>query len=67
MHLCRTGTPDWQVVMGGRIVFFEVKKLGEEPTKEQLEQHALLRAQGAKVYVVRTLNQVTLSLGLNAS
>lgn len=58
VHLCRTGTPDRMVLLGGTVVFFEVKKPGEEPTKEQLEQHELLRAQGAHVYVVRSLPEV---------
>ncbi len=62
VHLCRTGTPDRMVLLGGTVIFFEVKKAGEEPTKEQLEQHELLRAQGAYVYVVRSLREVTSAL-----
>jgi hypothetical protein len=66
VHLCRKGTPDRMVIDHGKVLFFEVKKPGEVATKEQLEQHALLRAQGAEVHVVYSASEVSRIL-VNAS
>lgn len=63
VHLCRAGTPDRMVIDHGKVLFFEVKKPGEVATVDQLEQHALLRAQGAEVYVVRSVQEVAARLG----
>ncbi len=62
VHLCRKGTPDRMVIDHGKVLFFEVKKPGEVATADQLEQHALLRAQGAQVLTVYSVADVAKAL-----
>jgi hypothetical protein len=64
VHLCRKGTPDRMVIDHGKVLFFEVKKLGEVPTADQIKQHALLRSQGAEVFVVYCCADVAKALGV---
>lgn len=51
------GTPDVLCIVGGRAVFLEVKRPGNKPTALQLEMHARLRAAGATVVVVTSVDE----------
>ncbi len=44
------GTPDRFAVIGGRIIFIEVRTRGAKPTAEQLERHDRMRDAGAIVF-----------------
>jgi hypothetical protein len=44
--------PDRLLIYGGRVWFMEIKRRGEKPTAAQAIEHAKMRANGAKVYVV---------------
>ena len=49
----RRGRADRLVLLPGeKVVFFEFKRDGEEPTKQQAKHHKRLRSLGFKVYVV---------------
>lgn len=48
----RAGVPDRIVVLGGRVVFVELKGPGGKPTAIQCVQHEALRAVGADVRVI---------------
>jgi hypothetical protein len=52
IQLCPEGTPDNFGLFGGLAVFFEVKKEGEQPSPEQIENHERIRAAGGVVFVV---------------
>lgn len=47
----RRGRPDRLYIKGGRFVFVEWKRLGEDATEQQALVHTKLRAAGAEVYV----------------
>ena len=51
------GTPDVLCIIGGRAVFFEVKRPGKKATALQEEMHARLRAAGATVAVVTSIDE----------
>lgn len=50
--LCKRGTPDRFCIIGGQIIFIEVKKRGERPSDEQYNRHYELQKSGAIVLVV---------------
>ena len=67
LHLCQIGTPDRFAILppeldpdgvGGKILFIEVKVKGKNPTPEQVAKHEELRAVGAIVLVVRSLEEL---------
>lgn len=58
VHLCRTGTPDRIAVIGGKAVFFEVKKPSGRVSVDQAREHERLRTAGALVFVVRSVAEV---------
>ena len=51
IHLCKPGTPDRFCIIGGRIIFIEVKRQGKKPTLDQLKRHKKLKASGAVVLI----------------
>jgi hypothetical protein len=51
----RAGVPDRIVVLGGRVAFVELKRPGEKPRPLQLDVHRRLRAAGADVRVIDTV------------
>lgn len=56
VHLAEMGTPDLFVIMsGGRSLWVEVKKPGEEPTVVQRLRHRELRNMGHAVTVARSV------------
>jgi hypothetical protein len=52
LYLCSEGTPDRFAIVGGHIIFIEVKQKGKKPSPEQLAKHEELRKAGAVVLVV---------------
>jgi len=56
MKLCKPGTPDRFAIVHGRIIFIEVKRLGEKPSNQQLERHEEIRQSGAIVLIVDSFN-----------
>lgn len=53
----RNGWPDHLYVRAGRYVWIEYKAPDVEATTQQQRKHNLLRAQGAEVYVVDSLER----------
>ncbi len=51
MRGSKTGTPDRFAIIGGQIIFIEVKKRGAKPTTIQIVKHQELRTSGAIVIV----------------
>lgn len=51
------GVPDRIYIRRGRVVFIEWKKFGEEPTAQQHKRHRDMRAHGAEVHWVDTLEE----------
>lgn len=51
----RRGWPDRFCARARRIMLVEFKRPGKEPTKQQLERHAELRAAGVEVHYIDTL------------
>lgn len=49
------GVTDRLFIRRGRVIFLEVKKLGEEPTPQQLFRHREMRSFGAEVFWVDNL------------
>lgn len=47
--------PDSLFMRRGIVMFIEFKKLGEEPSPQQLKRHREIRAQGIAVHVCDTL------------
>lgn len=45
----RTGWPDQMFLHNGKVLFLELKRPGEEPTKIQAHTHSLIRQQGGWV------------------
>jgi hypothetical protein len=58
VRLHPTGTPDLLAMRRGISIWIEVKKPGEEPTGDQKRIHKELRADGFKVYVVCSLEEL---------
>lgn len=58
INLCKAGTPDLLAMKDGISVFIEIKKPGKEPTKIQLKRHEELRANGFKVLVIHSLDEL---------
>ena len=56
------GVPDRMFIKGGRVVFIEVKKFGEEPTRQQEKRGEELRAAGVEAYWVDTLEDARVIL-----
>lgn len=54
---CPPGTPDILCIVNGAAVFLEVKRPGKRPTALQTEMHARLRAAGARVAVVTSVDE----------
>ena len=57
MRGSKKGTPDRFAIIKGRIIFIEVKKLGEKPSAEQLEKHLELEQSGAIVLLADSFEQ----------
>lgn len=57
MRLARAGTPDLWVCRLGWHGWIECKLPGEEPSPKQLAWHLAARASGARVEVVRSVEQ----------
>ena len=51
----RRGFPDRLFIRNGVVVFIEIKRPGEAPTRQQLRRHAEMRSHGAKVHWVDNL------------
>jgi hypothetical protein len=50
------GVPDYLLLTaGGDVFFIEFKQLGKKPTPMQEREHARLRANNIKVYVINTV------------
>jgi len=49
------GVPDRIFIRDGRVLFLELKRPGEEPTRQQLKRHREMRAHGAEVQWVDNL------------
>ena len=49
------GLPDRVLIRGSRTVWVELKRLGRQPTDQQKLRHAEMRAAGAEVYVVDSM------------
>ena len=62
MTLCKRGTPDRFAIIGGRIVFIEVKKYRGKPSPEQDAKHYELRAHGAIVVVADSFDDFVTQL-----
>lgn len=56
VRLCKAGTPDRFFIYRGRIVFVEVKREGEEPSEVQLDRQKELKAAGAVVLNVDSID-----------
>ena len=57
------GMPDRIVLLpGGHMAFVEVKAPGRKPRPLQTARHRLLRALGFKVYVLDSIEQITVIL-----
>ena len=52
------GIPDILVIRKGKLIGLEVKIGNNKPTEVQLERHKEMRAAGADVYVVYSLDEV---------
>jgi Holliday junction resolvase len=58
------GVPDRIIVApNGKVLFLEVKALGEKPTKLQLHEIAKLTAQGCTAYWVDNFSDATVRIG----
>jgi hypothetical protein len=51
----KRSVPDRLFIRRGRHVFIEVKRFGEEPTRQQLKRHRDMRDHGAEVHWVDNL------------
>ena len=54
----RRGAPDTVFIRHGRTVWIEFKKPGEVPTRQQEKVHQEMRAKGAEVYAVDSMERV---------
>jgi hypothetical protein len=57
IHLCKPGTPDRFAIVGGIIIFIEVKQKDKTATAEQLKRHDELQASGAFVIVADSFEE----------
>lgn len=57
------GFPDIYVLKNGRSIFFEVKSSTGSQSKDQVKMQALLEAQGAEYYIVRSVEYVQRVVG----
>lgn len=53
----QTGVPDRIFIRRGRVIFIELKKDGEKPTRKQLSKHAEMRKYGAEVFWTDNLEE----------
>lgn len=53
----RTGAPDRLYMRRGRFVFAEFKQAGKKPDPKQAREHERLRAAGAEVVVIDSIEQ----------
>lgn len=54
----KKGIPDLVVIYGGVTVWFEIKSPTGRLSADQIAQHAAMREAGARVYVVRSVEDV---------
>lgn len=52
MRMSKRGLPDRLFVRRGRFVFLEVKRVGEEPSRQQTNRHNELKEHGVECYWV---------------
>lgn len=57
------GVPDRIVLLGGHVVFVELKQEGVKPRPLQLKRHQQLRALGFDVYALDSFRAVDLFIG----
>lgn len=57
MRGSKAGTPDRFAIIGGQIVFIEVKMFKEKPTFNQMRQHETLKDSGAIVVVADSFDK----------
>jgi hypothetical protein len=57
------GVPDRIVLLGGRVIFVELKRPGETPRPLQLKRHVQLRGLGFEVAVLDSILAVDLFIG----
>lgn len=55
----KRGVPDRIFIRAGVVVFIEVKRPGEEPTRQQLKRHREMREHGATVHTVDNFADAT--------
>lgn len=53
----RRGIMDLLCIRRGRVIFIEVKRPGEEPTEQQARRAREMKAQGAEVFAVDSIEQ----------
>lgn len=53
----QVGVPDRIFIRRGRVIFIELKKLGEKPKPKQLSKHAEMRKYGAEVFWTDNLEE----------
>jgi len=51
----RRGAPDRVVMLGGRTIWVELKRPGEEPSSWQEREHGRMQAMGQRVLVIDSL------------
>lgn len=56
--ISRRHSPDQFIALCGHVYLVEVKRPGEKPRPGQSREHARLRAQGVRVEVVSTMDEV---------
>jgi hypothetical protein len=57
VKLCKAGTPDRFCIIGGQIIFIEVKTANGKLSEDQIKRHEELRANGAIVLVPFSFDQ----------
>lgn len=58
-QLCPAGTPDLLCLKNGRVLFIEVKRPGQKPSKVQKEFHELLMGNGFTVIVACDIDDLS--------
>lgn len=58
IHLAPKGTPDRFACHRGLLIAIEVKRPGEKPTNDQLEQHELIRNSGGIVVIAHRVEDI---------
>lgn len=56
--LHKPGTPDLMIQKNGTTIWIEVKRPGEKPSVIQKKRHEEIRANGFKVFVVTSLDEL---------